>query len=957
MRAFVRKFSLALTLLTVSAFIPFAASAAVAGDLIKLPDDFNPDTTSDSAVYYLADDGKRYAFPNAQTFFTWYENFDSVVTVDAGELASYMLGGNVTYRPGTRLVKIQTDPKVYAVEPGGILRWVQSEAIMTSLYGSDWNRRIDDVADTFFLNYTVGAPLSSATYPSGSIVKSGETYYRIEGRKKRRIDDTVRSTLRIQDPHVLTESDLLSNYTSGFDITSPEQSITDTSQVAAEVIAVPPTLYLVPPDSGFIAVGTDATLLELHISSGESISINKLTVRIEATTDKPSEDIGTDADDSDPGDADAGGLVYGNNAQANLLNIRFEDAAGNAVFGVKDVVLDITKDQEQTFTFTGAYAVPADSDKTLKLVAQMNPLLPTGEGYKVTVVISGVEVSGASTLLPDTDLVGTTLSTLSDALQVKAASGRVNKEYVRGAVAAEVGRLSFEATTAAPNVIHAIVFQGYIDEQEGVTGFLAGADADNGTETQVRTLVPSVSLYVAGVSGGEDEKLAGPVDVSLYGKAVFSGFGYQIPAGETREFILKGDIPSGVYLESNPDKVAFDVVDASIDLVVKDVYGNSVLAVGQTPNGGTNPVYHTEIKEKGTLEFTWTGNTTDAIAGRETKVGTLVIEAEDDSYTFDVVSFRHTGSSKQSMGNMTLKYTDRHGTSVERSGEFLGSVSTFRELDAIAVSDGTLTFDLYTDVKQKSGGAVYEESLKVKFGDAETLQFSSESTQEVFDASVFGGTDFTILQNLESSLVVRFSDLTFAVAAGSPGGALFRDASVEVLRFTARVESEGAVRIKKLKFKITPADAGKTGSDNDALELWADANGDFADDDAIANLYQVTGDNKTLLGEGSSARIRYSTVSGSTTYTSPSLLDSVAGAYAILEYDFTGSELFLGLGATMTYWFELDISKFASGQDYGLTVSLLGATDLEWTDIPSGAYTARTGAVGVPLSSMLTVRQ
>lgn len=960
MRAFLRRFSISLTLLTMAALIPFAASAAVAGDLIKLPDDGDMNTTSDSAVYYLSEDGKRYAFPNSQTFFTWYENFDSVVTVDAGELASYMLGGNVTYRPGTRLVKIQTDPKVYAVEPTGILRWVQTEAIMVSLYGSEWNRRIDDVADTFFMNYAVGVPMSSAMYPSGSIVKNsaGDTYYRIEGQDKRRIsDDAVRDAMRIQDTHILTESDALNGYSNGFDITGLEAAITDTSQVSTEAIAVPPTFYLEPLESDFIALGTDSTLLELHVSSGVAVSVNKLTVKITATTDDESENIGVESGDSDPGDADAGGLVYGNNAQANFVNIRFEDAAGNAVFGTKNVVLDIAQDQEQTFTFTGAYAVPANSDKTLKLVAQMNSLLPTGEGYKVTVLNSGVEISGANAFLPDTDLEGATVSTLSEAMQVKGVTGIDNKEYVRGAIDAEVGRLLFEATTAAPNVIQNIVWTGYIDEQEGGAGFLEAVDEDNGTETRVRTLVPSVSLYAAGEGSDEDEKLAGPVDVTFDGKASFSSLAFQILAGESRELILKGDIPAGVYLEMFPDMVAFDVNDASQDMVVEDSSGNDVLAVGQTPNGGTSPAYYTEIKEKGTLEFTWTGNTTEVIAGREVKVGTLVLEAEDDGYTVDTVSFRHTGSSKVSMGNLTLKYTDASGAAIEKAGEFFGNNATFTGLGAEVLSEETLSFDLYATVRQKDGGAVYEEVLKVKFGDSETLQFASKSTLEVFDASVFGGTDFTVPQNLASSLVVRFSEVTFALADDSPSGAVYRDAAVEVLRFVMTTEEEGAIRIKKLKFKVSPADAGTVGADNDALEIWADENGDFTDDDDIINLKQVAGENETLIGEGSSARIKFSVVSGGVTDTTPADVETIAGSYGIIEYDLTGSELFFGSGAVITFVVELDISALDQSKDQGLSVQLLGAGDLEWTDIPSGTYTARTGAIGVPLSSTVTVKK
>lgn len=114
------------------------------------------------AVYYFAQDGKRYVFPNEKTYATWYSGFDSVEVVTDAELAALPIGGNVTYRPGVKLVKITTDPRTYAVSAGGMLRWVQTEEIARGLYGINWNTQVDDVADTYFVNYKSGTPISNA---------------------------------------------------------------------------------------------------------------------------------------------------------------------------------------------------------------------------------------------------------------------------------------------------------------------------------------------------------------------------------------------------------------------------------------------------------------------------------------------------------------------------------------------------------------------------------------------------------------------------------------------------------------------------------------------------------------------------------------------------------------------------------------------------------------------------
>jgi hypothetical protein len=138
------------------------ASTCVSGALMKLPNDGNPSTQSDSAVYYCGADGKRYVFPDAGTYRSWYPDFSGVVIVEADALAAIPLGGNVTYRPGSRMIKVQTDPKVYAVARGGVLRWVTTEAVAESLYGLNWNYLVSDISDAFFVNYAFGEPIFPA---------------------------------------------------------------------------------------------------------------------------------------------------------------------------------------------------------------------------------------------------------------------------------------------------------------------------------------------------------------------------------------------------------------------------------------------------------------------------------------------------------------------------------------------------------------------------------------------------------------------------------------------------------------------------------------------------------------------------------------------------------------------------------------------------------------------------
>ncbi|HEX9664572.1 MAG TPA: hypothetical protein VGA49_01990 [Patescibacteria group bacterium] len=112
------------------------------GDLIK---------GGSPAVYYYLD-GQRFVFPNEKIFKSWFADFTTVKIIPDEQLAAIQIGGNITYRPGARLIKIISNPKVYAVEPGGLLRWVKTEELARLLFGDNWALLVDDLPESFFVN-------------------------------------------------------------------------------------------------------------------------------------------------------------------------------------------------------------------------------------------------------------------------------------------------------------------------------------------------------------------------------------------------------------------------------------------------------------------------------------------------------------------------------------------------------------------------------------------------------------------------------------------------------------------------------------------------------------------------------------------------------------------------------------------------------------------------------------
>lgn len=206
---------------------PQAGATAKAGDLIKM--------SGLSSVYFLAADGKRYVFPNESTYFSWYSDFSGVVTIPQSELETYPLGANVTVRPGTKLVKITTDPKVYAVEPNGNLKHVATEAAAITLWGTAWAKRVIDVSDAFFTNYKIASGQVTATaYPTGSLIKLATGadifYINADGTASKIASEAAFLANRFKWTDVITST--LAIPTAGADITGAVSTLTDTSSGA-----------------------------------------------------------------------------------------------------------------------------------------------------------------------------------------------------------------------------------------------------------------------------------------------------------------------------------------------------------------------------------------------------------------------------------------------------------------------------------------------------------------------------------------------------------------------------------------------------------------------------------------------------------------------------------------------------------------------------------------------------
>ncbi len=183
----------------IAALVPMVAHAAEecptleAGDLFKVP--------GNSAVYLLNSDMERMYFPKSEVYRTWYEDFSGVQEIPTTCVDAYPAPSSapfgVNFRAGSALVKVQISPSVYVVEPGNKISKIGSEQVARELYGSDWAKKVYDIADPFWPNYVSrGDELTESTPHDGMFVKtsgSSDVYY-VENGERMMVDGTVKSS-------------------------------------------------------------------------------------------------------------------------------------------------------------------------------------------------------------------------------------------------------------------------------------------------------------------------------------------------------------------------------------------------------------------------------------------------------------------------------------------------------------------------------------------------------------------------------------------------------------------------------------------------------------------------------------------------------------------------------------------------------------------------------------------
>lgn len=590
-----------LSSLGASLVAPLTASAAPAeGSLIKAKE-------WDSVYYYKG--GKRFTFPNLKTYKSWYKDFSTVKVIPSAELQQYSLqspGGNVVYRAGTRLLKITTDPKVYAVTPGGVLRWVKDEATAKALYGNDWAKRVDDVSDAFFTNYSVGADLSGNILPDGSLVKSGSNWFYIEGGKKRAVSEAAFASNNFNAAYAISLSDV-SAYADGAAVGATE--FADVAQGIGPGSSVP---------------GTPATPAgALTISLASDSPAGTQSVVVDAT-----EGGQRLAKMAKVNFSAAGGDVKVTQVTAKRLGVS-KDADVDALYladASGKILAKNTSFSNGVATFSGAlFTVPAGQTVSVWVLEDVNKSSAAGSTQGWAVEASGVKSEGNGSV-----------------------TGSANGNLFTVAVVTDLGQLEY--ATSSP-VSAATVDAGKVGHTLGTFKFKA-IDQEVLLKsikfTQIGTIattdLQNLKLVVGGVQYGSVMQLGTDNTVSFDLSGHADG-GLKILAGQTKFADIVGDVVGGTNrnfkfsVQNEEHIVAFDnsyKVNITVASWNTNAFAVETLAA-TTVNTGTVTITVASTSPNGNTALSASGvvvaRFTLSAAGEDVKFTSLSVSSTASDYT------------------------------------------------------------------------------------------------------------------------------------------------------------------------------------------------------------------------------------------------------------------------------------------------------------------------------------
>ncbi len=622
-----------------------------AGMLVKRPDM--------SAVYYLYDDAgtlKRETFPNSGTYFTWFKDFSSVVTITADELGNIPLGKNATYRPGSRLIKITTDPKVYAVEKGGILRWIDSEATAKALYGNNWASLIDDMPDAFFAgNYNSSNAVSNkitTTHPAGTLIKyanSNSIYYVVGNGSKRLVTEAGFTANKFNEDFVIENVADTVSYTNGTDVTAMEAD-------------------LFPIAEGTAGPAISAGTLGVALASNNPVSTTIITHSTANTYPQalvPFLNVNFTA--SSAGEVKVTSLKF------KRIGIANDGDLGSVyLYDGNTKIAEYSAFNDKVVTFSdsnGLFTVPAGSVRTITLKADLARSNPS---------VSGSKTIGFEML--DSSYVSSNASSIS-------ATYPITGNMMSTAAVNDFGTAYFSGYATYPSTVKADAANQEL-WRFSITGENQKLQLRYVKLTMIGTIattdIKNLKLEVGGVQVGQLASIGTDKTVVFD----LSSAPYEIPAGQTKIFQLRGDMNGGsgrvfkFTVQRGTDVVLFDTNYNAYLSVAKDAVTTAFGVIQPTTGNGTSI-------ETGTLTM-----------GVDATSPTNYIADGASAVTLGIFSFA-------AAGEPVKVETLRVKCSSTGSANYIDNLKVLLEGSQVGTTDSTILCDNGTDYTDFTFGSTF----------------------------------------------------------------------------------------------------------------------------------------------------------------------------------------------------------------------------------------------------------
>ncbi len=637
--------------LSFGTYVPKASSALATGDLVKGP--------NSDAVYYI-NGSNKHVFPDRKTYLTWYTNFNAVKKVTVAELDQFTTGAPVAYRPGTKLVTHPNTAKVYAVEPGGGLRWLPSEAAAVALYGNDWAKWVNDVHELTFGNYTIGSDLTSTMHAKGTVLqKTGDTtIYYYDGTNIRPFASSAAFDANTLNYDYIVKVGSLSQYTAGSSVTAAE-----TFATIAGVGTGP-----VPGAAGTLTISLSPTTPPANtVLIGSASRVPMTTMRL----------------------VTGGAAVIVDSVAVERMGIAQDGAFSNFDLLRSDTMLPLNASSKSLNAnhqaiFNDDFTVPANS--TWDVIAAAN-------------MISGALSSYAGEY-PVISFVTVTLksgSTLSGTLPLTGNVMLVNGTLTAGAAAVAVGANEPSATTKEVGT------KDYIVSSIKITNNSTATNQDmtlkSVTWTQNGSASPgdveNVELVNAN-TGAVLATVAAPTEKKIH----FTGLSVEIKRGDSLNLNLRLDMKTG-----SSRTISYDI-DQQADVVVYDKLRSTNL-LPTYPNTSA-PFYNatnTTIGDgKLRIESIAVSPTNIPENSKKVRLGSFKFVMEGEAGNITSIGFKIATSAATGVGKFTnCQMINPAGATVAgpkdatlNSGGVNGATAT--TTDTITVPVGETTYNIHCDL-------------------------------------------------------------------------------------------------------------------------------------------------------------------------------------------------------------------------------------------------------------------